>query len=286
MKAARSALPVSQPAEERLSTADFQRVAQFVTSATGIKLPPAKKVMVEGRLRRRMRALGLASLHEYCELVFDSGTCDDEVVNLIDAVTTNKTDFFREPTHFTFLNKTVLPLLYQEGHAVKMWSAASSIGAEPYTLAMVLSDFAAAHPGFRFSIMASDISTEVLSQAARAIYAEDMIEPVPLAMRERYVLRSIDPARRLVRMAPEIRAQVRFLRINLMDARYPVDRDMDVIFCRNILIYFDKPTQEMVVRRLCQHLRPGGFLMLGHSDSIAGLSIPLKSYGHSIFRRE
>lgn len=271
---------------ERLTHSDFMRVAQFVTSATGIKLPPSKKIMVEGRLRRRMRALGLASLHDYCRTVFDDGRFEDEAVNLIDAVTTNKTDFFRERVHFTFLAKMVLPELAQHGREAKVWSAACSIGAEPYTLAMVMSEFAATHPGFRYSILASDISTEVLSTAARAIYTEDMIEPVPMALRERYVLRSIDPAKRLVRMAPGLRAQVRFLRINLMDEEYPVDRAQDVIFCRNLLIYFDKPTQETVVQRLCQTLRPGGYLVLGHSDSITGFACPLASLGHSIFRRE
>lgn len=271
---------------ERLTHADFMRVAQFVTSATGIKLPPSKKIMVEGRLRRRMRALGLVSLHEYCRNVFDDGVFEDEAIKLIDAVTTNKTDFFRERAHFNFLAKSVLPELAQHGREAKVWSAACSIGAEPYTLAMVMSEFAATHPGFRYSILASDISTEVLSTAARAIYSEDMIEPVPMALRERYVLRSVDPAKRLVRMAPALRAQVRFLRINLMDEEYPVDRNLDVVFCRNLLIYFDKPTQEMVVQRLCQNLRPGGYLMLGHSDSITGFACPLVALGHSIFRRE
>lgn len=271
---------------ERLSQADFARVSQFVTSATGIKLPPAKKIMVEGRLRRRMRALGLDSLHEYCRVVFETSAFEDEAIRLIDALTTNKTDFFRERKHFTFLARSVLPELAERGRLIKVWSAACSVGAEPYTLAMVMSDFAADHPGFRYFILASDISTEVLATAARAIYPSDMIEPVPVPLRERYVLRSIDPARGLVRMAPEIRAQVRFMRINLMENRYPVDPDLDVIFCRNLLIYFDKPTQEQVVRRLCQYLRPGGYLMLGHSDSINGFVVPLANLGHSIFRRE
>jgi len=271
---------------EQLSRSDFHRVAQFILSSTGIKLPPSKKPMLEGRLRRRMRALGLETLSEYCAKVFDSRDFEDEAVNLIDAVTTNKTDFFREPSHFEFLATTVLPDLAQSGRAAKVWSAACSIGAEPYTLAMVLSDFARISSGFRFSILASDISTEVLAKAARAVYAQEMINPVPMTMRQRYLLRPNDPTLEVVRMAPEIRSLVRFARINLIEERYPVETDMDVIFCRNLLIYFDKQTQEAVVRRLCSYLRPGGYLMLGHADGVTGMTLPATWLGNSIFRRE
>ncbi|EME69557.1 chemotaxis protein CheR [Paramagnetospirillum caucaseum] len=269
----------------RIDNADFERIASFILSATGIKLTAAKKTMVEGRLYRRVRALGLSSISDYIAAVFDCGDCDDEVINLIDAITTNKTDFFREPAHFNFLTRVALPELAGTGHVARFWSAACSIGAEPYTLAMVLSDFACAEPEWRFSILASDISTEVLATAARAVFPEEMVEPVPVSMRQRYLLRSSNPANKLVRMAPEIRSLVRFARINLVEDRYPVERDMDVIFCRNLLIYFDRETQEAVVRQLTSHLRPGGYLILGHTDSITGMVVPLEPLGHSIFRR-
>jgi chemotaxis protein methyltransferase CheR len=269
----------------RIDNADFERIASFILSATGIKLTSSKKTMVEGRLYRRVRALGLSNISDYVARVFDCDDCDDEVINLIDAITTNKTDFFREPAHFNFLTREALPELSQADRVVKFWSAACSVGAEPYTLAMVLSDFALGAPQLRFSILASDISTEVLSTAARAIYSEEMVEPVPVAMRQRYLLRSSNPAKKVVRMAPEIRNLIRFTRINLIENRYPVERDMDVIFCRNLLIYFDRDTQEMVVRQLSSHLRTGGYLILGHTDSIAGMTAPLDSLGHSIFRR-
>lgn len=269
----------------RLDNTDFERIASFILSATGIKLTPSKKTMVEGRLYRRVRALGFGTISDYIATVFDHGDCDDEVINLIDAITTNKTDFFREPAHFNFLARTALPDLAEAGHVAKFWSAACSIGAEPYTLAMVLSDFALDTPGWRFSILASDISTEVLASAARAVFPEEMVEPVPVAMRQRYLLRSNNPTNKVVRMAPEIRNLVRFARINLVEDHYPVERDMDVIFCRNLLIYFDRETQETVVRQLSAHLRPGGYLILGHTDSITGMVVPLDPLGHSIFRR-
>lgn len=269
---------------ERLTRADFKRVAEFVLEKTGIRLPPAKKIMLEGRLRRRMRALGLETLADYCQRVFDDGGMKEETVHLIDAVTTNKTDFFRERQHFIFLTETLLPELMKARGGCKLWSAACSIGAEPYTLAMVLSEFAAVNCGFNFSILASDISTDVLGKAKRAIYSEDMIEPVPMALRQKYLLRSTDPSKALVRIAPEIRRLVTFKNINLMDKAYSVERGLDVIFCRNLLIYFEKSTQEAVMKRLCQYLRPGGYIFLGHADSIAGMTLPLHWLGNSIYR--
>lgn len=273
-----------------LRSSDFARVAKFIESTTGIKVPPGKKTMVEGRLRRRARALGCASLGDYCKAVFEQGGFEAESVHLIDAVTTNKTDFFREPSHFTYLTERCLPEAATEGAGTrrpyKVWSAACSIGAEPYTLAMVLADFAAATGGsWEFSILASDISTAVLAKAARAVYPEEMIEPVPYELRKRYLLRSRDKSRKLVRIAPELRRTVSFLHLNLMDQHYPPDKDFDAIFCRNLLIYFDKPTQEAVVSRLCRHLRPGGYLFLGHAESLAGKEHPLEWLGDAIFRR-
>ncbi len=270
---------------DRLNGSNFDRLVSFIWSSCGIKLTDGKRIMLEGRLQRRARALGLENINEYCRLVFDSGDFDDEAIKLIDAITTNKTDFFREPAHFDFLVATVLPHLAKLRHPAKLWSAACSIGAEPYTLAMVLSDFARETPGWRFSILASDISTDALAKAARAVFPLAMIEPVPPALCRRYVLRHNDPSRQEVRMAPEIRALVHFARINLIEDRYPADKDMDVIFCRNLLIYFDKPTQEQVVRRLCSYLRPGGHLILGHTDSTTGMTLPLQWLGNSIFRR-
>ncbi|HVJ51521.1 MAG TPA: protein-glutamate O-methyltransferase [Aliidongia sp.] len=275
---------------DHLKGRDFQRLAQFIHNYSGIKMPPTKKTMVEGRLRKRASANGFASLTDYCAHLFDQGGLEAESIHLIDAVTTNKTEFFREPEHFRFLTDVAVPeltALRRPGAPVtlKVWSAASSIGAEPYTLAMALADLAERRGGFRFSITGTDISTRVLETAIAAIYPEQMIEPVPMALRKRFLLRSRDARQDLVRIAPELRSMVQFGRVNLMEAPYAVDRDMDVVFCRNILIYFDKPTQQEVLERLCDHLRPGGFLFLGHSESLAGLGLPLEPAGPTVFRR-
>lgn len=284
-----AALDVPRTGSDRLVPRDFARLAQFIQGYSGIKMPPNKITMVEGRLRRRVRATGLGSVAEYCRYLFDRGGLEAEAVHLIDAVTTNKTEFFREPEHFRVLTETVLPELTSArrvGRApLKVWSAACSTGAEPYTIAMVLADFGRGLPGFRASILATDLCTEVLQAAVLGIYPDTMIAPVPAEMRKRYLLRAKDSSRAVMRIVPELRAMAGFARLNLIDSAYPVDRDIDVIFCRNILIYFDKPTQEAVLSRLCDHLRPGGYLFLGHSESLTALNVPLAPAGHTVFRR-
>jgi chemotaxis protein methyltransferase CheR len=271
---------------DHLSQRDFERLARFIHDYSGIKMPPSKKTMVEGRLRRRARATGAATLAEYCRYLFDHGGLEEEVFDLIDAVTTNKTDFFREPEHFRFLSQQVLPELLSRRHQrgpIKLWSAACSIGAEPYTLAMVLAEFAAATADFRRTILATDICTEVLETAKLGIYPEAMIAPVPIELRRRYLLRA--KAGERVRIVPELRRAIEFGRLNLMEAPYRIDSDMHVIFCRNILIYFDKPTQQKVLEQLCRHLRLGGYLFLGHSETLAGMGLPLQPVATTVFRR-
>jgi chemotaxis protein methyltransferase CheR len=272
---------------DHLTPRDFTRLAQFIQGYAGIKMPATKKTMVEGRLRKRAAANGFATLTEYCRHLFDRDGLGAESIHLIDAVTTNKTEFFREPDHFRYLAEIAVPerLASRRRPELKVWSAASSIGAEPFTLAMVLADLQPDHGSFPFSIVATDISTRVLEIAAKGIYSEQMIAPVPTDMRRRYLLRSKDRSKGLVRIVPELRRHVQFGRLNLMDTSYPLERDMDVIFCRNILIYFDKPTQQAVLERLCDHLRPGGYLFLGHSESLAGLGLPLRPAATTVFRR-
>lgn len=264
-----------------LSDRNFSRLASFIEKESGIRMPPTKRSLVEGRLRRRVRALGLNGLDDYCRYVFEHGGLDTEAIDLIDAVTTNKTDFFREPEHFTFLAEKALPRLADR--PLKVWSVASSIGAEPYTLAMVLSDYGTDRRGFRFEVLSTDICTDVLKRAVLAIYPEEMLAPVPPEVRRRHFRRAKDPARREVRVCSSTRRHVRFARLNLMDEQYPVDHDIDVIFCRNVLIYFDKATQHAVLSRLCRHLRPGGFLFLGHSETVGGFALPLVSVANSVF---
>lgn len=272
------------------SETSFTHFCQLINTELGIKMSPAKQPMLKSRLQRRLRELRLGSIEEYRRLLFDSDAGEEERVHFFDAVTTNKTDFFREPHHFDFLTGTALPLL-DEGAAAgapchfRVWCAGCSSGEEPYTLAMVLAEYAAKRPGFDFSILATDISTRVLEHASLAIYDMDRVEPVPPALCQRYLLRSRDAARNQVRVVPALRRRVQFRRLNFMDASYDVRGTFDVVFFRNVMIYFSKATQQAVIGRLCRHLVPGGFFFTGHSESLTGLDVPVDPVGSAIYRK-
>lgn len=280
------AISFSSEIHDRISQRNFKRLARFIQGYSGIKMPPTKQTMLEGRLRRRLRATGAASFDAYCEYLFEDGGLEAEAVHLIDAVTTNKTDFFREPKHFDYLADVVLPSLARQGvRNLRAWSSACSTGAEPYTLAMVLDDFAARSSGFRYFVLATDLSTDVLTSAHAGVFRQEMVAPVPAELYRRYVMTSRDRKRQDVRIHPGLRAKVGFARLNLMDETYPVGEPFDLIFCRNVMIYFDKPTQAAVLQRLCGRLKSGGYLFIGHSETIAGVDLPVVQVANTIFQK-
>lgn len=277
--------------DRKLSDGDFERVSRFIHQQYGIHLPPAKKTLLEGRLRKRMKQCGIDTYGAYCDYLFTDKGMKEEMIFMIDAVTTNKTDFFREPHHFQFLTQKALPSLLGKHKSafqkrIKAWSAACSTGEEPYTLAMVLSEYAAACPGFDFSILATDISTKVLDIAQTAVYSEEKIAPVPMAIRKKYLLKSKDPSRQLVRITPDLRNRIAFRRFNLMEENFPISEPLDVIFCRNVMIYFDAATQERLVRQFHDHLTPGGYLFMGHAESINNMKVPLRYVAPTIYQKE
>jgi chemotaxis protein methyltransferase CheR len=276
--------------EKKLSDQDFVRVSQFIHQQYGIHLTAAKKSLLEGRLRKRMKQCDIDSFSEYCNYLFTDQGMKEEMIFMIDAVTTNKTDFFREPYHFEFLTQQAIPALSakQLTHRkrINVWSSACSTGEEPYTLAMVLSDYAAHHPEFDFSILATDISTKVLDIAQTAIYDEEKIAPIPYALRKKYLLRSKDPNKKAVRIIPELRNRIAFRRFNLMDRRKPVAEPLDIIFCRNVMIYFDIQTQENLIRKFHDILTPGGYLFMGHAESINNMDVGLNFAGPTIYQKE
>lgn len=269
---------------DRVSDAIFERLAVFIQGYCGIQITPQKRVMVETRLHRRMRTLGIASVENYCAVLF--GADQAEVIAFINEITTNKTDFFREPVHFNFLAENILPQIARNGRRmVKIWSAASSTGAEAYTCAMLLEDFRR-RQNLDYSIRATDICTDVLQTGTTGRYPVYMMNPIPEAMRQRYVMVSRNPSCKEFRIVPALRQKVAFARLNLMDQTYPMAKDFDVIFCRNILIYFDQATQMKVLSRLSRHLRAGGYLITGHSETVRGAGLPLQSVsGGTIHQR-
>ena len=271
--------------EAGLTTRDFARLRELIYTEAGICLSPEKKTMVEVRLKRRLRTLNMATYAEYCGFVFGNKGMKDELISLIDVITTNKTDFFREPAHFEFLAQKVLPELDGNGRAFVIWSAGCSSGEEPYTMAMVLCEYAGTHLGFRFHILASDISTAVLGKAEAGIYSSESIAPIPLALKHKYFLRSRDSASSRVRVAPELRRLVDFRRINFMDPDYLLADKCDAIFCRNVLIYFDRATQEGILRKLIQNLTPSGYLFVGHSETLHDMDLPVVPVAPALYRK-
>ena len=274
--------------QETLSRGDFERLSALIRTQAGICLGPEKKTMVEVRLKRRLRALNLGSYREYCKLLFRRGGFQAELVNLINVVTTHKTDFFREPAHFEFLTGRALAELSDRAAGSRpliVWSAGCSTGEEPYTLAMVLCEYAALHPGFRFRILATDISTAVLEKATAGIYSTEAITPVPLSLRRKYILRSRDATSSRMRIVPELRGMIEFVRLNFMDADYGLCERADAIFCRNVLIYFDRATQAAILTKMIAHLEPGGYLFVGHSETLHDMDLPVVPVAPALYKK-
>ena len=270
-----------------LSEKLYRKISRFITEETGIQLPDNKKSMVEARLRKRMRINKIDSYEEYANFVFSEEGKRLELVNMIDSLTTNKTSFFREPDHFDVLTREVLPTLLASRNSVRplqIWSAGCSSGQEPYTLAIVLSEFARANRGFDFEITATDISTEILEKARRGIYSSDKVETIPLALKQKYFLRSKNPANPEVRVTQQLRQKVRFGYLNLMDEGFRFEQQMDIIFCRNVMIYFDNPTRKSLFEKFIRVLNPGGYIFIGHSESINGLQLPLKTIAATVYQ--
>jgi len=267
---------------------DFNRLSSYISNEYGIKMPAAKKVLLECRLQKRLSQLNISSYSEYCNFLFSNEGMQNELMHMVDAVTTNKTDFFREPGHFDFLNQYALPELYNEfgnQKQIDIWSAGCSSGEEVYTLAMVLYEFTEMIAGANFHIQGTDISSRMLSMAADAVYTEERIADIPMWLKKKYFLKSKDRVKKTVRVNAALRAKVAFSYLNLMDDYYAVDKSYDIIFCRNVLIYFDKTTQCDVINKLAEKLRPGGYLFLGHSETITNMQLPLVQIQPTILRK-
>lgn len=282
------------PSQEATGKASprFDQFTRMVQEAIGVRLPASKRLMVESRLGRRMRELGFTSAEDYFRHIFDGGALEEELGTIFDAVTTNKTDFFREAEHFIQLTEKLIPARLSKrkasgaGSMFKVWSAAASTGAEAYTAAMVLADRASRRGEFEWGILGTDINTRVLAEARRAIYPAATIAPVPAPFRERFLMRGHGERVGQWRIIPGLRRRVRFQQLNLMDKTYPVDHDLDVIFLRNVLIYFDPADQAKVIARLASHLAPQGHLFVGHSEGMVVRHPALTQVGPAVFRKD
>ncbi len=271
----------------RMDDESFSRLSVYVTREYGIKLPINKKSMLESRLNKKVKSLGM-NYPEFLDFIFSEEGKQRELFNVIDLITTNKTDFYREPAHFQYLQQFFLPdYLNEYGYRnLEVWSAGCSTGEEPYTLMMVLEEFKNRHPSFTYSLIASDVSTRVIQAAHHGIYHSDRIADVPVELKRSYFLRSKKKDDNLVRVKPEFRKKITYRRINLMDNSYEMSKgSLDIIFCRNVLIYFDKQTQEKVIKKFTACLRPGGLLFLGHSESLMGMNVLMKQLRPTIYQQ-
>jgi chemotaxis protein methyltransferase CheR len=264
-----------------MSQRDFVRLRELIYSECGITLVDAKKTMLEGRLQKRLRELNLKSYSQYCDYLFSSSGVEEELTDMINQVTTNKTDFFREPAHFEYLKRKALPELSRLKKSLLVWSAGCSSGEEPYTLAMVLQEF-----GCHFMVLATDISTKVLEKARLAVYDEEKIAPIPPDFKRKYLLANKDRKKKLFRVVPELRERVKLRRLNFMDGDFGFREPIDIIFCRNVIIYFDKPTQERLLNHFCRYLSPDGYVFMGHSETLLGMDVPLVPVAPTIYRKK
>ena len=273
----------ADPLEER----DHQRIAHYMETHAGIQMPPAKKTLIESRLRKRQRALQFQTLKSYIAHVFETADGEQELLHLVDALTTNKTDFYREAQHFSFLRQHLASRNNLQSGGCHFWSAGCSTGEEPYTLAMEMLEFKREHHNFEFDILATDISASCLQTAKKAVYDHSKIEPVDMALRRRYLLRSRDKADGVVKMAPELTERVRFQFFNLItDSWAPLADKFDFIFCRNVMIYFSNEDRAELTRRFHHALAPGGILFIGHSESLIDEKRLFSRIRPTIYRKE
>ncbi|MBF0525189.1 MAG: protein-glutamate O-methyltransferase [Deltaproteobacteria bacterium] len=274
-----------------MSDREFKRLRDLIYDKCGINLQPVKKTMLTMRLLKRLRALGMESFTEYFDYLCHAQGNWEELVQMLDVVTTNKTEFFRESVHFDFLSNEALPTLVQAGNVgpkkrLEVWSAGCSTGQEPYTLAMVLSKYFEQYKVGTFSILATDISTRVLAIAQKGIYLEKEADPVPLSLKRKYLMRGKGVNTGSCRVAPEIRRPIRFQRHNLVDCRnFGIRTPMDLIFCRNVVIYFDRPTQISLFEKFYGQLAPGGYLFVGHSENLHGINSRFVPVASSVYRK-
>lgn len=247
-----------------LTPAQFDRIRRLLHELCGINLVPGKEGLVKTRLTKRLRALGLHSFEEYLKQIEQN---PDEIVTMVDFLTTNKTNFFREIHHFNYLREVFLPAYRQNPGRMRFWSAGCSSGEEPYSLAILLREEFPDFGKWDVRILATDISTRMLQRAREANYDEETVQDVPGLWRQKYFICTSPKEPRSYRVRDDIRNMVRLARLNLMEA-WPMKGPFDVILCRNVMIYFDKPTQERLVKRFWDLLAPGGLLLVGHSESL------------------
>jgi chemotaxis protein methyltransferase CheR len=284
----RTPAPPAEPMEKGISDKEYAFIRDLVYQRSRINLGENKRELVNARLVKRLRATGLPSYSAYIEFI-RTPAGEDERMHLIDAISTNHTSFMREIDHFRFLSREILPAALQGAYReneFRMWSAASSTGEEAYSAGLVMANALGEPPKMRWTCDCTDISTRVLQTAKNATYDASRLQQVPPDWVRRYFNNaSTKPEESLFQVRPELRSHYRFLHLNLLGAAYPFTKPFHLIFCRNVMIYFDRPTQEELVDRLTRILVPGGYLFIGHAESLTGVRNQLKNVRPAIYRK-
>jgi len=281
----RSALPSgaagSETGDVRLSDADLSRIVRLVYERAGITLHSGKRALVLARLQKRLRAGGFSSFRDYLAHV-ERDASGAEITALLDAIATNHTSFFREPQHFDFLRSTVVPALAKG--QIRFWSAACSSGEEPVTIAITLLDALESQHHARIRILASDLSTKALAAASAGVYKMERVAGIPLDVLRRHFERGLGAQTGQARVASHVRRLIEYRQLNFLEAS-DIGERFEVIFCRNVMIYFDRDVQQRVVSLLERHLAPGGYLFISHSESLNGTTHGLRWVAPAIYQR-
>jgi chemotaxis protein methyltransferase CheR len=281
--------PDSLSASGIISEKSFRKLSDIVYQESGISLGEQKRVMLSTRIAKRLRATHCSSYEEYIDYVSQPENKDEELVFMLNAVTTNKTDFFREKHHFEYMTDILLPKLERENAfsataPLRVWSAGCSSGEEPYTIAFVLSEYFKGDTS-KYRILATDLSTKVLNKAMKGIYPEHTVEDVPKYLKMKYMQRGGGDWSKYWRVIPEIRRTVTFGKLNFIDSDYMIREKFNVVFHRNVMIYFDKDTRTKIVDKLCQQLVDRGHLFIGHSETLHQISDKFTLEAQTIYRK-
>ncbi|MEN7550750.1 CheR family methyltransferase [Rapidithrix thailandica] len=270
---------------DRLSREDFLRLSAFITTNFGIKLPEHKVVLLQSRLLKRVRLNGFTNFADYTNFIFSAQGLQERN-KLIDYVSTNKTDFFREAKHFDFLAQQIPSMLSKSYSHLKVWSAGCSSGEEPYTIAMTLEELKKTYTGFDYGILGTDISSRILQKASKAVYGMDQMIDVPDYYQKTYFDKGkTNKGAMAFQIKSRLRNKTTFKRLNLMDEFSSLPHHFDFIFCRNVLIYFDFHTQKQILSKFLNKLKPDGILFIGHAESTLGMNLPLTQLMPSVYRK-
>lgn len=270
----------------KLTDKQYQYISDLIFQEAGIYLDTNKSTMIQSRIARRIKHLELDGIDAYIEHLKNHK--EDEIIDFINSLTTNKTDFFRENGHFEYLKNTVLTDIladtYRSNKVVKIWSAACSAGHEPYTLALILDRFITVNQGYQYKLYASDIDTNILTKAKTGVYTESDIAPIPKELLKGNFMRGTGSNKGKYKIADKLKKNITFQRLNLTDPTDNISEKFDVIFLRNVLIYFPSEVIQKVIDKLVNHLVPGGYLVIGHSETLNGIDHKLEPLGTSIYK--